>query len=163
MRLRSWVFDSGNTGTGADAGLAVLRVVAGLLLVALHGLSKVPPQEGFVGWIGGMGFPAPLAFAWMAAFAEVVGGVLLAIGLLTRPAALLLVIHFTVVVLVAHAGDAMGDRELAILFGTISLLYLLAGAGRYSLDAVIGRSIGRPGGAARPTSIRAASTSRRSY
>jgi putative oxidoreductase len=163
MSLRGWMFGSGNPGTAADAGLAVLRVVAGLLLVALHGLGKVPPQEGYVGWIGGMGFPAPLAFAWLTAFAEVVGGVLLAIGLLTRPAALLLVIHFTVVVLVAHAGDAMGDRELAILFGTISLLYLLAGPGRYSLDAVIGRSLGRPGGAARPTSVRAASTSRRSY
>jgi putative oxidoreductase len=163
MRLRSWVFDSGNPGTGADAGLAVLRIVAGLLLVALHGLGKVPPQDGLVGWIGSMGFPAPLAYAWMAAFAEVVGGALLAIGLLTRPAALLLVIHFTVVVLVAHAGDVMGDRELALLFGTISLLYLLAGPGRYSLDAIIGRSMGRPGGAARPTSVRAASTSRRSY
>jgi putative oxidoreductase len=99
----------------------------------------------------------------MAAFAEVVGGVLLAIGLLTRPAALLLVIHFVVVVLVAHAGDALGDRELGILFGTVALLFMLAGPGRFSLDAVIGRTIGRPGGGARSTSVRAASTSRRSY
>jgi putative oxidoreductase len=163
MRLRSWMFGSGNPGSAADAGLAVLRVVAGLLLVALHGLGKVPPQEGYVGWIGSLGFPAPLAFAWMAAFAEVVGGVLLAIGLLTRPAALLLVIHFVVVVLVAHAGDALGDRELGILFGTVALLFMLAGPGRFSLDAVIGRTIGRPGGGARSTSVRAASTSRRSY
>jgi putative oxidoreductase len=163
MRLRSWMFGSGNPGSAADAGLAVLRVVAGLLLVALHGLGKVPPQEGYVGWIGSLGFPAPLAFARMAAFAEVVGGVLLAIGLLTRPAALLLVIHFVVVVLVAHAGDALGDRELGILFGTVALLFMLAGPGRFSLDAVIGRTIGRPGGGARSTSVRAASTSRRSY
>ncbi len=39
----------------------------------------------------------------------------------------------------AHAGDAFGDRESGILFGAIAALYLLAGAGRYSLDALIAK------------------------
>ena len=101
MALKDWVFDGRPVGPpAADAGLAVLRVVAFLLLVFLHGLGKVPPQEGFVGRVGGLGFPAPELFAWLAAFAEFGGGLLLVLGLLSRPAALLLVAHFLLVMLI---------------------------------------------------------------
>jgi putative oxidoreductase len=140
MRTRNWFLAPGGTGTPAgDAGLALLRIGAGLLLLFLHGLGKVPPAEGFVGWIGGMGFPAPIVFAWLATLAEVVGAILIAVGLLTRPAALYVAVHFVVVVFIAHAGDALPDRELAILFGLIALAIALTGPGRYSVDAVIAR------------------------
>lgn len=140
MTLKDWMFAGRSIGTpSADAGLAVLRVVAFLLLAFLHGLGKMPPQEGFVGMVGGLGFPAPMLFAWLAGIAEVFGALLLVIGLLSRPAALLLVIHFMFVVFVAHAGDSLGDRELPILFGTIALMFLLVGPGRYSVDSLIGR------------------------
>ena len=139
MTVKDWVFAGRSIGSpAADAGLAVLRIVAFLLLAFLHGLGKVPPQEGFVGMVGGLGFPAPMLFAWLAAFAEVGGALLLVIGLLSRPAALLLVVHFTFVVLIAHGGDPLGDRELPILFGTTALMFLLTGPGRYSVDALIG-------------------------
>lgn len=138
MRFRSWMLGGGTAGTaGSDAGLAVLRVVPMLLLVVLHGLGKVPPQPEFIGWIGGMGFPAPVVFAWLAAFAEVGAALLIVVGLFTRPAALYVFVHFLVVVLVAHGGDPLGDRELPIIFGTIALAVALTGPGRYSLDAVI--------------------------
>jgi putative oxidoreductase len=120
-----------------DAGLLVLRVGAGLALAFLHGLGKVPPSGGFVGMLGGMGLPAPGVFAWLAALAEFGGGLLLAIGLLTRPVALVLVFHFAVVVLLAHAGDTLGDRELPILFWIIAVQFLLTGPGRYSVDALV--------------------------
>jgi len=141
MRAKHWIFGRGTTGTpAADAGLALLRICGGLLLAFLHGIGKVPPQEGFVGRVGGMGFPAPLLFAWLAAIAEFAGGILIAIGLLTRPISLLVFLHFVVVVFVAHAGDPLGDRELPILFGVIALALALIGPGRYSADAWLGRS-----------------------
>jgi putative oxidoreductase len=126
----------------ADLGLLLLRVIAGLALAFAHGLGKVPPSDSFVGWVGSMGMPAPGVLAWLSATAEFGGGLLLAFGLLTRPAALLVCGNMLIVTLVAHAGDPFGDREKAVLFGAIALLYLLAGAGRYSLDALIRRKRG---------------------
>ena len=120
-------------------GLLAVRVIGGLALALAHGRGKMPPSEGFIGRVGEMGFFAPELFAWMAATAEFGGGILLALGLLTRPAALLVCGNMVVVALMAHAGDPFGDREKAVLFGAIALLCLLAGAGRYSLDAFIRR------------------------
>lgn len=120
-----------------DIGLLILRVFSGLALALAHGWGKIPPSPGFVGMIGGMGMPAPELFAWLAAIAEFGGGLLLAAGLLTRPASLLVVGHFVLVVLLAHAGDPFGDRELPLFFLATGLLFLLSGAGRYSVDAAL--------------------------
>ncbi|MDX1531293.1 MAG: DoxX family protein [Rhodothermales bacterium] len=121
----------------ADAGLLVLRLLAGLALAFAHGLGKIPPSEQFVGMVGGLGFPLPGLFAWAAGLAEFGGGLLLAVGLLTRPAALVVAINMAVAFFLAHADDPFGQAEKAYLFGAVALLFLLAGAGRYSVDAVI--------------------------
>jgi putative oxidoreductase len=144
MRRRTWLFGPGIAGPpAADAGLLVLRVAGGLLLAFLHGMGKIPPSEGFIGRSAAMGFSMPVVFAWLAAVAEFFGGLLLAIGLLTRPAAAFVVLHFLVVIFLAHAGDPIGRRELGILFGVIALTLALTGPGRYSVDAVIGGRSGR--------------------
>lgn len=119
------------------AGLLVLRVFAGLALALGHGLGKIPPSEGFVGMLGGMGVPSPGAAAWLSGLAELGGGLLLALGLLTRPAALLIAINMAVAVVMAHAGDPFARRELPLMFLAVALLYLLAGPGRYSADAAL--------------------------
>lgn len=140
MRVKELLFGTtAGTTPAADAGLATYRIVAGLSIALFHGIGKVPPSEGLAGMVGGMGFPAPELFAWLAAFAEFGGGLLLAAGLLTRPIALLLLGHFAFVVLLAHAGDPLGDRELPMLFWATALMFLLTGAGRYSLDRWIRR------------------------
>lgn len=138
--FRSFLLGPATKGSrGADLGLLVIRAIGGLALAFGHGMGKVPPSEGFVGRVAGMGFPAPELFAWLASTAEFGGGILLALGLLTRPAALLVCGQMLVVALMAHAGDPFGDRESAVLFGAIALACLLAGGGRYSLDALIFR------------------------
>jgi putative oxidoreductase len=139
MRLAHVLF-GGEANSGlTDLGLLILRVFSGLALALAHGWGKVPPTEGFVGMVARIGFPVPELFAWLATFAEFGGGLLIAVGLLTRPASLLVVAHFVFVVLVAHAGDAFGDRELPLFFLVTALLFLLSGAGRYSTDAALRR------------------------
>lgn len=138
MRVKQLLFGGASVdSSAANLGLMLLRVFAGLALALAHGWGKLPPGEGFVSMVGGMGMPAPELFAWLSGLAEFGGGLLLALGLLTRPAALIVLVNMTTAVLLAHAGDPFGEREKAMLFGMAALLYLLAGAGRYSLDALI--------------------------
>lgn len=122
-----------------DAGLLVLRVFAGLALAFGHGFGKLPPSTGFVEGVGEMGFPLPALFAWAAAIAEFAGGLLLATGLLTRPSSLLIFFTMATAAFIRHAPDPFSDKEKALLFLFIALLFLMAGAGRYSLDALLAR------------------------
>ncbi|MEK6480343.1 DoxX family protein [Catalinimonas sp. 4WD22] len=123
---------------GTDIGLLILRVFAGLALAFGHGLGKVPPSEGFMGMVSNLGLPP--FFAWGSTLAEFGGGILLAIGLLTRPAALLIVLNMATAVFLAHADQGFGEREKALLFAFIAIQFLFSGAGKYSIDARIGKS-----------------------
>lgn len=126
----------GGASAIADTGLLVLRLMAGLALAFAHGINKMPPSEGFVAGVEAMGFPLPWLFAWAAGIAEFVGGLCLAVGLLTRPASVLIAITMATAFFLRHATDPFGDKEKAFLFGGIALLFLLAGAGRFSVDSI---------------------------
>lgn len=137
--LRDRLLASGDHDRTADVGLLVLRVSAGCAMAFAHGLGKLPPSDGFITKTGELGFPLPELFAWAAALSEFAGGLLIALGLLTRPAAAALLFTMGVAFFGAHAGDAFGDREMAFLYAMISIAFLFTGAGRYSLDAMLGR------------------------
>lgn len=134
MTLRSFVFGSGNTSRATDLGLLVLRLGFGLALAFAHGLGKLPPSEGFVQATAGLGFPLPVLFAWAAALSEFLGGLLIAIGLATRPAAIFISITMTVAAFVQHGADPFAEKELALLYLVSALTLVLTGAGRFSLD-----------------------------
>jgi putative oxidoreductase len=131
------MFGYSTAGALGDVGLLLLRVFAGLALALAHGINKVPPADGFVGMIGGFGFPAPELFAWLSGLTELVGGILLAAGLFTRPVAAFIVVNMLVAVVFAHAGDPFAGRELPLLFAVVALQFAFTGAGRYSADGVI--------------------------
>jgi len=118
-----------------DYGLLLLRLAAGLGMAFGHGLGKLPPSDAFVGGLTDAGLPVPGLFAWMAALAEFGGGLLVAAGFLTRPAAMLNVVTMLVAFFGAHAGDPFGEREMAFLYGAMFLAVVLSGAGRFSVDA----------------------------
>ncbi len=119
----------------ADLALTGLRVFTGLAMAIAHGWGKLPPSEGFITHaVGGMGLPAPAFFAWAAGLSEFVGGLLLALGLLTRPAAFFVLVTMLGAGFVLHAGDPFGDRELALLFAASAFAFLFVGSGRFGLD-----------------------------
>ncbi|MDP1822820.1 MAG: DoxX family protein [Archangium sp.] len=120
--------------TAASAGLLLLRGFAGLAM-ASHGWGKI--QDPFH-WMDKADSPPPAVFQFLAAVAEFFGGLGLAVGLLSVIAAF--GITCTMVVAIQHhvaKGDPFGKWELAALYLCISVLVLLGGPGRFSLDALV--------------------------
>lgn len=126
---------SGGADRTADVGLLLFRVFVGLALAWGHGIGKLPPSERFIAGVAEMGFPAHVVFAWAAGLAEFLGGHLIALGLLTRPAALFIAITMSVAAFIRQAGDPFTDIEKALLVLAAAVLLMLTGAGRYSVDA----------------------------
>ena len=131
-------------GTDADAnvGLPILRVFIGAALLT-HGWDKMfGGLGGFIDDAAQMGFPAPTVLGFLAAFAESFGAILLAVGLLTRPAAFLIVATMAVAVFGAHKGQPFSAQEAAWLYLVPGLFFLLKGAGKWSLDAWVAKKLG---------------------
>lgn len=116
----------------------LLRLTAGLFM-ASHGWGKVPPSPQFVEGVIGLGFPLPEFFAWCAGLAEFAGGLLLALGLLTRPASFFMAFTMAVAAFGAHGQDPLARKELPLLYLALGLYYLIRGAGPYSVDALISK------------------------
>lgn len=120
-----------------DVGLALLRAFTGLALAFGHGLGKLQAPEKFLGFISTLGVPAPFVSGWLAIFAEFFGGLLLAFGLLTRPAAFLIVCVMLTAYFGVHINDPFAKQESALMYGFIALAFLIVGSGRYGLDALV--------------------------
>lgn len=126
--------------TSADLGLLVLRVGLGTLMLVLHGWAKLSKFSTLIDT-----FPDPLGISHRASYllamgGEVLGSTLLILGLATRFAAVWLATIMTVAFITAHGMALSGPRsgELAVVYGVGFITLLMAGAGRYSVDAKIG-------------------------
>lgn len=137
-----------NSATGGrlqDAGLLILRVLPGILLIVFHGWGKLVSavhlfqgQEwGFIKSVETLGFPIPAFFAVCAALAESVVSGFVVVGLFTRYAAAVLIFNFSVAVYRHTTVD--WKIELAAMYWIVFLVISLLGPGRYSLDARLQR------------------------
>jgi putative oxidoreductase len=87
-------------------------------------------------------FPDPLHVGsvlslTLAVFAEFFCSVLVIFGLMTRLAAVPVVIMMTVAISLIHAADPIEKKELAFLYLVPFLALIFTGAGRYSLDGIV--------------------------
>jgi putative oxidoreductase len=89
----------------------------------------------FRDFLDGHGFPYPLASAHLSVYAQFTCGILFILGLLTRWAAIIMIVNFLVALAMVHVGLSFSTNiaPLAMLFG--SIFFLFYGAGPISLDA----------------------------
>jgi putative oxidoreductase len=118
--------------------LSILRIFTGVLLFE-HGTAKI------------LGFPAVPSFAnvqigslvWTSGMIELIGGALFTVGLCTRPIAFVLSGFAAVAYFMVSAPKGfypiLNNGELASLFSFVFIYFVFAGAGPWSLDAIMKR------------------------
>lgn len=126
-----------------DLALLALRISTGLTMAA-HGYQKVFTYGigGVTGGFAGMGIPGATVAAPFVSFLELVGGVLVAAGFLTRPLALLLAIDMLVAATFVHLKDGFflpKGAEFTLLLMVNCLVLAITGAGSFSLDSIVSR------------------------
>ncbi|HEX7452724.1 MAG TPA: DoxX family protein [Polyangiaceae bacterium] len=125
---------AGSTLFTGDVALLLLRVAFGASLSLTHGLAKLQGPALFLSILTKRGFPLPVFFGWAAILSEFAGGLLLALGAFTRPAAAFIAITLSVAAFDIHSGDPFAKRELALAYAVVALSLLIGGPGRFSLD-----------------------------
>jgi len=124
-------------GRYGPQALSLLRIVAALIFL-LHGSSKIlgfPASE--------MGAPPVGSLFWIGGLLELVGGLLLLIGLFSRPVAFVLSGEMAVAYWMVHAPQStfpmINGGDAAILYCFVFLLIAAAGPGPWSVDASMRR------------------------
>ncbi len=140
--------------TSTSIGLTALRIVLGVVFTA-HGAQKFAQGiPGVAQGFAGMGVPLAEVAAPVVAGLELIGGVLLVLGVATRVAGLLLAVDMVVAGLLAHATAGFfaqdGGFEYVLVLAVASLAVALTGPGRFSVDALVLRSARRKRGVREP-------------
>ncbi len=136
--------------SSAQIGNLLLRVPVGLIFAA-HGAQKLFGWFGgyglnaTAGWMESIGLTPGLPLALLAGSAEFFGGVMLLLGLFTRPAALALAVTMLVAIFSVHLSNGFFmsnngyEFALALLATTIALA--ASGAGKLALDSFISKKL----------------------
>lgn len=122
-----------------DVGLLLFRVTVSCFMLT-HGLPKLSKlfADAPVEFADPFGV-GPTASLILTVIAEVVCAFLIIIGLLTRIAAIPLIIAMTVAFFYIHINDDFAVKEMAGLYLISYILLLITGPGRYSFDNLISR------------------------
>jgi len=127
---------------------AIIRCAAGLILV-YHGYMKLfggaaaPVAQNV---LTPLGFPLPIVWAYFLGILEFFGGIMLAVGLLTRPIALMFTIQMAFV-LYWHSANGYffssprGGWEYPLLLLVLYFAIFFRGGGRCSVDKAIGKEL----------------------
>jgi len=137
-----------NKITTSTAGLDTLplRVGAGVIFAG-HGAQKLfgwfggYGLEGTAGWMTSIGLEPGLLMATMAGGAEFIGGLLLIVGLLVRPAALMLAVTMVVAIVTVHLPNGLfmanNGYEFGLALLAVSIGLMFRGAGSLSADRLL--------------------------
>jgi putative oxidoreductase len=141
-----------------DALIAIPRILCGYLMTTSFGAEKFgmpwSPADKNLGlfeiafWFpadvagyGGLFASFPVFFAWMAGFAEAVGGLLLLLGLQTRLASLLIIITMCVAIFCQQLAQGLWNVLPALGFLLICIYTFVIGSGRFGIDYLIAKKL----------------------
>jgi putative oxidoreductase len=113
-------------------GLLIISIAVGAVFLS-HGWMKIGNVDMVSGMLEHMGVFAPAFFGPFISWLEVVGGLMLIFGVLTRVAGVLLGIEMLVAILLTGIGNGFGPHEMEVLLMAGSFGIALAGSGRYAL------------------------------
>lgn len=134
-----------------DLALLLSRVALGVILLA-HGWQKFHEWTlaGTAAAFTDMGIPAPTAAATFSTAVEVLGGAALILGVLTPLVAVLNIANLLGALVLVHAGNGVfvGENgyELVLALAAGLLVIATLGAGKVSVDGLLGRSLERATG-----------------
>lgn len=127
-------------GQYRDVGLLLLRMGVGVIMIC-HGWPKLAGGQERWAALGGamrhLGIDFwPMIWGFLAAMSETLGGALLALGFLTRPAALALTFTMAVATLAEYrtSSGAFNEWSHPAVVGIVCFSMLFIGAGKYSVD-----------------------------
>lgn len=132
--MKRKLFNPVFTDNKMSFGLLIVRLVVGVLMLS-HGMGKFENliAGGIIQFPDPLGIGATYSLA-LAVFSEVFCSILIIFGLLTRFAAIPLLITMLVAAFIVHIGDGLAKQELALLYSILYIVVIISGAGKYSVD-----------------------------
>jgi putative oxidoreductase len=132
--------------TNAGFDTLALRIPAAIIFIA-HGAQKLFAWFGGYGlegtgqWMASIGIEPGYQMALLAGSAEFFGGIALLIGLMVRPAALMLAVTMLVAIFSVHFVNGLfisaNGYEFALALLAISVALMISGAGKFSVDKLL--------------------------
>ncbi|WP_236585272.1 DoxX family protein [Dyella sp. EPa41] len=126
-------------------GPLVVRLVFGYFWLET-GIAKVHNLDGFTQRFIGWGIPYPAFSAGLSAWTELVGGLLIMLGLCTRLVCIPMLINMAVAVTLVVSSNLMGLDDYVeadeIVYSLIFFWLLVSGPGKASVDTLLARALG---------------------
>jgi uncharacterized membrane protein YphA (DoxX/SURF4 family) len=123
-----------------NSGMGFIRIIVGLLLV-YHGweVFNAEIMKGYTTWDTFKGFSYPSLVVYTGKAIELLAGILLALGLFTRIACILVIVIFLYITFGVGNGKFWYDDQHPFMFVITALMFFFTGPGNFCLDALRGK------------------------
>lgn len=127
-------------------GVLAVRIAIGTRLVegTQDNVFSHERMDEFARFLAAHGTPAPWLGAYLSAYAQFICGILIVVGLFTRPAGAVLTVNFMAALMIAHRATPFVQTWPALMMLAAAIFFLLGGAGALSLDRLLNLDVRRP-------------------